>query len=184
MPISNTPKRVSRGMLRERQRHAPVVVVGLRRGVRRPERRERELQRLLGAGLADAAGHGDDCRVAAPARVRRGRAPPALRACRRRAAAALAHRPAESSAPRWRRTRPGPSAAATKSWPSRLGPRSATKTSPGARLRLSIETPLTAVPCAPAGRRARLQHLADGPERLSHVFASCCSAARDRVVVE
>ena len=53
---------------RQRQRHAPVVVVGLLRGMRGAERRQAQAQRFLGAGLADAAGDGDDLRVAADAR--------------------------------------------------------------------------------------------------------------------
>ena len=48
------------GAARQRQRHAPVVVVGRGRGVRLAVARQRELQRLLGAGLADRAGDADE----------------------------------------------------------------------------------------------------------------------------
>ena len=54
----------------ERQRHAPMIVERLGRGVHRAARRERKLQRLLGAGLAGAAGDGNDHRVGG-ARARR-----------------------------------------------------------------------------------------------------------------
>ncbi len=53
---------------RQRQRHAPVVVVGLLGRVRRPRQAQAVAQHLLGAGLADAAGDGNDAPVAAGAR--------------------------------------------------------------------------------------------------------------------
>ena len=59
---------------------------------------------------------------------------------------------------------PRSSAAATKSWPSWLGPRSATNRSPAARLRVSIETPVAtqSVEARPAGRG---RGFGGGPQR-------------------
>jgi hypothetical protein len=56
------------GAERERQRHAPMIVVGFGRGMRLPVARQREPQRLLGAGLADRAGDADDFRRTTRAR--------------------------------------------------------------------------------------------------------------------
>ncbi len=53
---------------RQGQRHAPLVVEAARRGEARGLALEGALQRLLGAGLADAAGDADDRGGAAPAR--------------------------------------------------------------------------------------------------------------------
>jgi hypothetical protein len=47
------------GTARQRERHAPMIVVGGVRGMRRAAGGERQPQRLLGAGLADRAGHAD-----------------------------------------------------------------------------------------------------------------------------
>src|SRR5262249_41646999 len=44
---------------RERERHPPVVVVRSRRGMGLAFAREHELERVLGAGLADRTGHRD-----------------------------------------------------------------------------------------------------------------------------
>jgi hypothetical protein len=51
----------------ERQRHAPMIVVGLVRRVHPAEAAEHQPQHLLAAGLADASGHRDDARFAAVA---------------------------------------------------------------------------------------------------------------------
>ena len=53
---------------RERERHAPVIVVGGGRGMRLAVGGERELQGLLGGGLADRAGDRDDLGLRARAR--------------------------------------------------------------------------------------------------------------------
>ena len=53
---------------------------------------------------------------------------------------------------RGRRGRPAPAASARKSWPSKRGPRIATKSAPGASVRESIETPVKAI--SPAARAA------------------------------
>ena len=50
----------ARRAARQRQRHAPVVVVGSSRSMRLAVARQRELERLLGAGLADRAGDADE----------------------------------------------------------------------------------------------------------------------------
>ena len=49
----------ARGAAGERQRHAPVIVVGRDRGVGLAVLRQRKPQRFLGAGLADRAGDAD-----------------------------------------------------------------------------------------------------------------------------
>ena len=51
------------GHARQAERHAPVVVVARRAGVGGGLARQRPPQRLLGAGLADASGDGDDLRA-------------------------------------------------------------------------------------------------------------------------
>ena len=58
----------ARGTARQRQRHAPVIVVGGDRSVGLAAPRQREPQCLLGAGLADRAGHADHLGVGARAR--------------------------------------------------------------------------------------------------------------------
>jgi hypothetical protein len=63
----DTPKPVGRPA-RQRQRHAPMIVVCLLGRVRRPRRAQAVAQHLLGAGLADAARDGNDAPVAACAR--------------------------------------------------------------------------------------------------------------------
>ena len=50
----------ARRAARQRQRHAPVVVVGGGRSMGLAVARQRELERLLGAGLADRAGDADE----------------------------------------------------------------------------------------------------------------------------
>jgi hypothetical protein len=45
---------------RERQRHAPVIVVGRRRGMRFAETRQHEPDHVLASSLADGAGDGGD----------------------------------------------------------------------------------------------------------------------------
>ena len=61
----------ARRAARQRQRHAPMIVVGRDRGMRLAVLRQRQPQRLLGAGLADRAGDADHLGVGA--RARRGR---------------------------------------------------------------------------------------------------------------
>ena len=111
-----------------------------RRHVSAPRADSTPTQHLLGRGLADRAGDGDDLGPRC-ARARRGQGPAAPAGCPApRAAARPAARPSgrretrAAAAPRLR-------ASATKSWPSRSAS-SATKRSPGRRLRLSIETPV------------------------------------------
>jgi hypothetical protein len=53
---------------RERERHAPVIVVGSDRSMGFAAPGKRQAQRLLCAGLADRAGDGNDFRLGAPAR--------------------------------------------------------------------------------------------------------------------
>ena len=134
---------------RQRQRHAPVIVV-----TRRPRRASaraptaRARSHLLGAGLADGAGDGDDAGLRPRAG---GRAEPlhARAACRRRRRADRP--PARRRAPRddrgdgagLRRPR------ATWSWPSCVSPLMATNRSPGCSVRVSMETPV-----APSVERA------------------------------
>src|SRR5262249_52494388 len=62
--------RVARGLgtARERERYAPVIVVGSNRSMGLAAPGEREPQRLLGAGLSDGAGDRDDVRVRARTR--------------------------------------------------------------------------------------------------------------------
>ncbi len=48
---------------RQRKRHAPEIVVGFLRSVRAPRCRKHQAQHFLRAGLADAAGDGDDARA-------------------------------------------------------------------------------------------------------------------------
>ena len=127
---------------RQGQRHAPVVVVGRDGGMGLAERAEQQPQHLLGAGLADAAGDGDH----AP-----GEARPSRRAERRQAAPgcpprAAAARRRERRAGRgrpWRRRRRG-RGHRRRSRGRRAASRSATNRSPGATLRESMETPVTA----------------------------------------
>ncbi len=57
----------------ERQRHAPMIVVGRNRGMNRARRAQHEAKRLFGRCLADRACDGDDPRFAA--RARRARQP-------------------------------------------------------------------------------------------------------------
>ncbi len=52
----------------ERERHAPMVVVGGGGGMRAPAGREHDAQHLLGARLADRARHRDDARLRPRAR--------------------------------------------------------------------------------------------------------------------
>ena len=113
-------------------------------------RAERGAQHLLGRGLADRAGDGDD--AAAEPRARRAAQGVERRPARRARSAAA--RPA----PRPRAMRdtsaaaaPAASASATKSWPSRASV-SATNRSPGARVRVSIDTPLAAQSRGPRRR--------------------------------
>ena len=53
---------------RQRQRHAPVIVVGSGRGVGFAAGRQHRAQHLLGGRLADRTGHGDDPRLRSRAR--------------------------------------------------------------------------------------------------------------------
>ena len=79
------------GQARQRQRHAPVIVVGGRGSMGRSEATERDPQHFLGAGLADRAGDGDDAGL----RARPGGAPKPLHSsakCRRRRRSARARR--------------------------------------------------------------------------------------------
>ena len=140
-------------------------------------------QRLLGAGLADAAGdRGDPGAARAPARPVRARSAPPW--CPRPGPAG--HRPAGPRA-RGRPARPRAlaSAAATKSWPSCCGPRRAMNSSPGRTVANSIATPATDQ--SPRGASAgRGGELGRGPERLAHAGAPLSSASAaahlDRVV--
>ena len=109
--------------------------------MRRALAREDEAQRLLGAGLADRAGDGDDPASRAPARPRaRAGAWPRARPARRRAARTRER--AARSAATTAAAAPLASAAGTKSWPSRASPLMAKNRSPGSRVRVSIEAPV------------------------------------------
>ena len=71
MPISKMPKLVSCRHPGESQRHAPLVVEGADRRMRRADLREDEAEHLLRAGLSDRSGDGDDRPAHACARSRR-----------------------------------------------------------------------------------------------------------------
>ena len=86
----------------QRQRHAPMIVVGGGRGVRLAVGGEREQQRLLGRGLADRAGDGDDLGVRAGAR---GAREIALKRRARRRRSTAAHRRQSGRVCRARRPR-------------------------------------------------------------------------------
>ena len=135
---------------RQRQRHAPMVVVGFLRGVRGAGVRQAQPQHLLGAGLARAAGDGDDAGIAAHAR-RPADALPAPRANLPRGSAR--RRPCRGDSP-WTTSAaaaPALKASPTKSWPSRSA-FSATNTSPGASVRVSIEKPVMGASGVPSPR--------------------------------
>ena len=145
---------------------------------------ERQPQRLLGAGLADRAGDGDDLRRAsARARARaRSRKPSSTSGTTSSGASA-------GTLPRWSAATtaspaPALSAAATKSWPSRLSPLMAKNASPGAMVRVSIEMPGT-----DGGRRIARAWRASRPPSPSTVQSGDRSChlprkrGRDRLVV-
>ena len=155
MPISSTPKLRPRRQTGQAQRHAPMIVVAGGAGVGGRLAGQHMPQRLLGAGLADAAGDaGDPGRRRG--RVRRGRGPPAPPGCRRRMTAARRRPRASGTRLDHGRRR----ARARTPGRRRRGRRcrrrvSATNRSPGASVRLSIETPdATQSPAthAPGGR--------------------------------
>ena len=160
--------RVAR-LARERERHAPVVVVAGGAGVGRRLGGERQAQRLLGAGLADAAGDRGDAGPGC-ARAPRGRARSAphrvvdLDAAGRRRVDAL---PARG---RPARPRPCRSASATKSWPSWCGPRSAMNSSP-ARDRARIDRDAA----RPTSRRARGRRSRPRARPRSRAARSCAA---------
>ena len=128
--LEHAERRASRHQ-RERQRHAPVIVVGGGRRMRLALLAEHEPQRFLGAGLADRAGDRDDLRAAnARARPARDRsAPPSTSSTTSSGAsfgiaARLSRATTASPAPAF-------SAASTKSCPSRFSPWMAKNASPG-----------------------------------------------------
>ena len=143
MPISNTPNGAVARHARQRQRHAPMVVVGLdRRRASGPTRARQRRSISLVAGLADAAG---DARRFAPWHARAGargrwRPAPVERVVDRdqqrprRPALVGALRPAP-------RPRPLPNASATNSCPSRARPSGPRTGRPAASVRVSMETP-------------------------------------------
>ena len=132
----------ARPAARERQRHAPVIVVGGGRGMRLAVGGEREAQRLLGAGLADRAGDGDDLgRASARARRGRDRARPSSTSSTSKQRRIGGKARALARARRRRAPAPAFSAASTKSWPSRFSPWMAKKASPLPSVRLSMEMP-------------------------------------------
>ena len=111
-------------------------------------------QGLLGAGLADRAGHRDDLGAASGRGRRRRGASIAVRTGRRRYGTQrrAVRRAARRRGPRRTTAAPAPRprASATKSWPSRVSPRMAKNRSPGWSVRVSIEAP-------PIGRSAPIR---------------------------
>ena len=125
--------------------------------MRRPERRERQAQHLLGAGLADRAGDGDD-RAAACARAPPRRSARARRADRPARRAADPRPPAPRPSLHDRQRRAGLQRRARRSRGRRSGRRGWRRRHRPARcVRLSMEMPVIAggaSPCEPsAGRR-------------------------------
>ena len=144
---------------RQRQRHAPVIVEAAGRGESRPAGAERQPQRLLGAGLADAAGDARRC-ARCCGRAQTGRAPSSAasvsptrskRRIRRRAAdSAVDQRRGRAAFERRRRRNRGRHDS---------GPRSATKRSPGAsrcgcRSRRRSRAPIDGAACRRSPRTA------------------------------
>src|SRR6185437_12776993 len=134
----------ARRAARQRQWHAPMIIVGSGRDMGLAVGREREPQGFLGSGLADRAGDSDH--FGADARARSRKAPSTSGTINSGASV--------ENFRRWLRPitavpAPALSAAATKSWPSRLSPLMAKNASPLARPRLSIERPGTAFGSAP-----------------------------------
>ena len=93
------------GQLRQGQRHAPVIVEALHRGVDAPLPAQHVGQHLLGRRLAHAARHRDDAR-ARPRPPRAGPAPPARPARPRRPGTARDPRPPAPATPAPPRPRP------------------------------------------------------------------------------
>ena len=140
---------------RQRQRHAPVVVERGRRIVDRALRRERARQHLLGAGLADAAGDGDDLAAVAPRARRSAEVAPAPSS---RSSTTISD-PLDPSERRPARSSATTAVAAPRPAPRRrnrgrrsCSPLIAKNASPGAIVRLSIEMPVIASGLAPSGR--------------------------------
>ena len=150
------------GHPRQRQRHAPVVVVARLGGMDAALAGQHRAQHLLGRGLADRAGDADHlARVRArPARAERGQRRPARPA--RSAAARRPPRPRARATPA-RRRRPCP-APRRRSRGRRATSVRATNRSPGCSVRVSIDTPVAAKSRRrpPAGGGGRL---GGGPER-------------------
>ena len=122
------------------ERHAPVIVVGGGGNLRAAERAQRKAQHFLGRRLAGAAGDGDDLGTASGARRAGEIFQSALRAGddEKRSIAGRTGRLAlhqRAAGLRGKRR-------ATKSWPSRASPFSATKRSPGFSVRVSMESPV------------------------------------------
>ena len=120
----------------------PMSLLRLPRVARRAPRRSARAgcgEHLLDRGLAVAAGHRDQRQREAPRASRRPICP-AHAGCRRRRPPA-----ADRPAPALDQRRGGAALSAactTKSWPSKRSPRRATNRSPGATLRVSVDTPL------------------------------------------
>ena len=127
----------------ERQRRAPMIVEPAGRGIGRAGAGERQAQRLLRPGLADAAGYRDDpgCAAVAPRRAERGETGQGIgdaeqRRCRRKlrdfAGPPLPRRHPAAARSRQNRGRRGWGRAERRTG------------RPAARLRVSIETPVAA----------------------------------------
>ena len=140
--------------------------------------RERQPQRLLGAGLADRAGDADHLGLL-NARARRGRDRAGRRARRgTTSSGASLGNASRLSAATTARPAPLASAAATNSWPSRASPLIAKNASPRPMVRLSMEMPETDAGSAPRALGAhRLRHRIEGPERSTAHAGFPCSAA-------
>ena len=138
----------ARGAAGERQRHAPVIVVGGDRGVGLAVLRQREPQRFFGSGLADRAG---DRRSPWPACVRAPRQRERASRRARRARPAAAHRRGIGAAVGSDDGEAGfgGKRRGDESWPSRRSPAMAKNASPRLMLRLSIEMPEIAGGSAP-----------------------------------
>src|SRR5262249_52620562 len=115
-----------------------MVVVGRERGMGLAVARERQMQRLLRAGLADGAGDGDDFRPRARARRPREVAQ-AVEHVGNDEQRRILRKASRLSAETTASPAPDASAAATKSWPSRLSPLMAKNASPRAIVRVSME---------------------------------------------
>ena len=161
MPISATQKRASRRQARQRQRHAPVVVVGgdaRHASGRTPPGCVRSISLVVVLPTLPVTATRRPAKRGAGEARRAGAARPA---CRPPCSSALGGMPARRGAPSRPRA-PLASASATKACPSPLSPRSATNRSP-------------------RPQRARVDRDAAGGERRPHGARRSPPAGRARV---